>query len=188
MPSPIAHSVAGYVIYRLWGRPSEPRRPVASTAGSGSAAQQRWPGLHRLATIATLAALSLLPDADVVAALIFGDMAGFHNQGWHSLLVGCAVAPCVGLLIGGRRGFRRWTLLAWLCFEIHVLMDGFSVGRGVMWFWPLSTERFHPPFYFFHGVRWAEGWWAWDHLWTLLNELGWVALVIMLVRFRAPKH
>lgn len=183
MPSPLAHSVAGFVIYRVW------RRHQAATSGVQAPPEaSRWPALREIGYIVALAALSLVPDLDVLAAIFHRDMTGFHNQGWHSLFVGCLVAPVLGLIIGGRRHFVRWTLLAWACFEVHVLMDGLSVGRGVMWLWPFSTERFQPPFYFFHGVRWAEGWWAWDHLFTLLNELGWLGLVVVLHRFRPPER
>lgn len=192
MPSPLAHSIAGFVVYRWSQRRLSKRGQLKvedpAEASAPSAAVQRWPALSKIAGIFGLVCLSLLPDFDVIAAVFYRDMTGFHNQGWHSLLVGCAVAPLVGLIFGGRRRWRHWTLLTWACFELHVLMDAFSMGRGVMLMWPLSSQRFVPPFYFFHGVRWAEGWWAWDHLFTLINELGWLALVILLWRFRAPER
>lgn len=186
MPSPLAHGLAGIVIYHVWGRRLLAPSPIEGVhqAGSLAASESRWPARSRLAAVVGLMALSLVPDLDVVPALFCGDMAGFHNQGFHSVVVGTALAPLLGLLIGGKTHFRRWTVLCWLCFTGHVLMDAFSPGRGVMWLWPLSVERFRPPFFFFHGLRWAEGWWAWDHLFTLINELGWVALAVLMMRSR----
>lgn len=186
MPSPLAHGLAGVVIYHLWGRRllASDRAGKNDSPGPETPRVRRWPALTLLATLVVLVVLSLVPDFDVAAALLYDDMTGYHNQGFHSVVVGTALAPILGLIIGGRRRFRQWTILAWLCFIGHVAMDAFSAGRGVMWLWPLSAERFRPPFFFFHGVRWAEGWLAWDHLFTLINELGWVALVVLLVKFR----
>lgn len=186
MPSPLAHGLAGVVIYHLWGRRllAPAAADVVDPPEDSVLSKSRWPTLSLLATLAGLVVLSLVPDFDVAVALFYGDMTGYHNQGFHSVVVGTVVAPVLGLIIGRRRSFRQWTILAWLCFTGHVLMDALSAGRGVMWLWPLSVERFRPPFFFFHGLRWAEGWLAWDHLWTLLNELGWVALVVLMVKAR----
>ncbi|NIV75262.1 MAG: hypothetical protein GWN37_10615, partial [Gammaproteobacteria bacterium] len=47
----------------------------------------------------------------------------------------------------------RAFLLTLVCYELHVLLDYLTVGRGVMLLWPLSAERFAPPIYLFYGLH-----------------------------------
>lgn len=177
MPSPIAHTAAAYLLYRRL------RRTVPAPE------ERRWPILSTFGTFAFVAFLSLLPDLDVIPALIHGDMERFHNGISHSLFFGVLVAPLVGGLVWlvRRQHFKAWTVTAFLCYELHVVMDYFSIGRGVMLYWPFDPERRSPPMHLFHGVRWAEGWWATEHLWMIANEMAWVALVLLAVHQR-PKE
>lgn len=182
MPSPIAHSAAAYLVYHRLGR----RSPEV--------AEERWPVLSRLGLLAITFGLSMLPDFDILPVFVWGKMEYFHNNASHSLLAGVLVAPLVGAAIWGvgrllelRWSYRLWTLTALLCYELHVVMDYFTYGRGVKMLWPFDGTRYSPPMVAFHGVRWSEGWWTHEHLWTLANELGWLALVVVALHFR-PKE
>ena len=171
MPSPIAHVTMGLVIYRLFNRAPQPHGP-----------QARSPSLVPRLLLAT-AALSLLPDLDAAVGAVVGDLGRFHNNVAHSPLFGLAASLGVGGLVWlrGKAGFFRWSLITLLCYELHVLMDYFTVGRGVMILWPISPARYSAPVAVFRGLHWSEGWLSPQHLWTLLNELAWAAVVVGIV-------
>lgn len=169
VPSPIAHATAGYVLYRL-SRPGSPAQ--------GRKVFGRLPVLL-LAAIG----VSLLPDLDSALGIAFGDFGRYHNNGTHSLLVGLLLAALAGGFAGRRQpgAAWRWALFAFSGYASHVLLDFFTVGgRGVMAFWPLTEARFESPVKLFYGVRWSEGLFSVDHLWTIANELTFLAIVLIL--------
>jgi inner membrane protein len=170
MPSPLAHMAAGYVIYRL-SRPSQPRA-IETSFGSISAA------------LLLVAAISVLPDVDSVVGIVSGDFGRFHNNVTHSLLAGLVVASGVGFLAARKRWSRFWLwfVVALVGYELHVVMDALTVGRGVMIFWPLSTERFLSPIPLFYGLHWSDGFLSWRHLVTLVSEAAFAAILILLTQ------
>jgi hypothetical protein len=169
MPSPIAHSVAAYVISRVAARHVGSMRPFRIG---------RLPKTPAL-LLATLG-LSLLPDIDSVPAFITGDFARFHNNITHSLFVGLGVALVAGGIawLVQRSGFRQWFVIALLCYDLHIVMDFFTVGRGVMALWPLTGERFQSPLKLFYGLHWSEGWVSTRNLWTFVTEVAFSLVVL----------
>jgi inner membrane protein len=127
--------------------------------------------------------LSILPDLDSVAGLLMGDLGRYHNNWTHSFIVGLGVALLVGCLAWLLRhsGFSRWFILALLCYESHIIMDYLTIGRGIMAFWPFSSERFVSPVPVFYGLHWSDGWLSLRHLLTLVTEVGFVALTGFIV-------
>lgn len=166
MPSPLAHTTAGYAVYRLLRRRRSDWEP------------QVW----RLPLILLVTLVfSILPDFDAVAGILAGDIGRYHNQGTHSLVVGLLVALLFAVLLarGRMHAFKAWFPPLLLSYELHVLMDVVTLGeRGVMLLWPLSSARFDVPFTLFYGVRWSEGIFAWQHLVTLATEAVFALLVI----------
>ena len=171
MPSPIAHTVVGYLVYR--------------------AARERLPNYKRwhvgpLPLLLGIAVLfSVLPDVDAVFGILAGDFGRFHNNGTHSLVLAFAIA----LLVAGaiwfrlRKGFLSWFFICFFSYASHVLMDFFTLGgRGVMLLWPFTTNRYDSSFKLFYGVRWSNGFFAIEHLWTILTEVGFVLVVILIFR------
>ncbi len=77
----------------------------------------------------------------------------------------------------GLGGSWRWGAMILLCFELHVLMDLFTIGRGVKVLWPLSDARYSPPIKLFYGLHWSDGWLSVRHLWTLLSEAAFAAVI-----------
>lgn len=175
MPSPIAHTTMGYVIHKLY----QARRPGRSLGRLGP-----LPGLLVLA-----AGLSLLPDVDSIAGILLKDFGRYHNNGSHSLFVGLAVALAIGGLAWRikRSGFVDWFVLVLLCYQFHIVLDFFTVGRGVMLFWPLSAARFQSPLKLFYGLHWSDGILSINHLWTLFNELAFAALAALVIHFAWQK-
>jgi membrane-bound metal-dependent hydrolase YbcI (DUF457 family) len=176
MPSPLAHSTMGYVIYRM-----------AKDRSSGQ-------GLGKVGPLPNLliltVGLSLLPDIDSIAGVALGDFGRYHNGPTHSLFVGLAVA----LLVAGvaqwtrRSGFFYWFAIASLCYQSHVIFDFFTVGRGVLLFWPLTSARFQSPVRLFYGLRWSDGFTSIHHVWTLLSELGFALLLVAAVHLLERKR
>jgi inner membrane protein len=116
--------------------------------------------------------LSILPDLDSVAGFLFGDLGAYHNQFSHSLFSGLAaalLAAGIARLAGSTRS-AAWFWIALASYELHVLMDFFTLGRGVRLFWPLTDQRFRSPVPLFYGLRWSEGWISPYHLITIATE------------------
>lgn len=178
MPSPLAHGAAGYLVHRL----------RAAQSGEGAApGRSGWWAL--LATIG----LSLLPDLDAIPGILSGDFAAYHNNSTHSLAMALPAALAVGGLVWlrGRAGFTFWFTTALVCYQLHVIMDYFTLGRGVMLLWPFSGERYSSPILLFAGVAWSDGLVSSRHLWTLLGELvfvGAIALATRLIGGRAGSY
>ena len=165
MPSPIAHTAIGYLIFKVYQR-DDLRK------------DQNWIRSAPL-TFMVILGLSILPDLDSIAGIVLGDFGGYHNNWTHSLLVGPGVALVVGSLawLSRHSGFSSWFIIALLCYELHVVMDYFTIGRGVMAFWPLTSERFSSPVPVFYGLHWSDGWLSVRHLFTIATEVGFITLV-----------
>jgi inner membrane protein len=130
--------------------------------------------------LAITVVFAMLPDFDALLGLIAGDIGRFHNHGTHSLVIGLVISvlAAVILRVWKKYSFFPWFLVLLISYESHVILDYFTWGgRGVMLFWPLSPERFMPPFTIFHGVRWSEGVYTTEHLWTVASEL----LIVLLI-------
>jgi membrane-bound metal-dependent hydrolase YbcI (DUF457 family) len=131
-----------------------------------------------------VALVSMLPDIDSAVGILAGDFGRFHNNATHSLLVGFVVALGVGVVATWKRWgpFWLWTVLALVGYHLHIVMDGFTVGRGVMAFWPFSGQRILSPLPLFYGLHWSDGLLSWRHMVTLLTEAAFVFLLLGLIR------
>lgn len=150
MPSPLAHTAAGYVVYRLL----------------------RPPGVSEPKLLGTTIAFSLLPDADSLVGLASRNFARYHNNISHSLGFVMAAGILAGMLLGWGKGrFWHWFSAGSLAYGFHLVLDYWSTRRGLLLFWPVSSRRFIAPFKLFYGFQWGLGVWSITHLWTLLTEL-----------------
>lgn len=190
MPSPIAHGAAAYLLYRAVRRSNPPHQPLSPSQQTSNPRPFHVWLLAELGLFGGIVLLSLLPDLDVLPGILANDLGRFHNNRSHSFFLGALIAPLVGGAMWAlqRSNFRRLTTIAFVAYSLHLVMDYFTVGRGVMLWWPFSADRLTSPMPLFHGVRWSEGWWSANHGWTLLNELGWTALVLIAVHCRPPER
>jgi inner membrane protein len=176
MPSPIVHSFLGYLVFRLFKK------------------RLHWKGLQMIGPLPMLLALtvffSLLPDIDSVLGVVMGDFGGIHNQWTHSLYTGLGFAVVFGMLISRvqQTRFIKWFFLVLLCYQLHILADFLTFGRGVMLFWPLTEERYTSPILLFYGVHWSQGLFSLKHLWTLVSELAFVAGIYFLINKLGKKR
>jgi len=169
MPSPIAHAAMGYLLYEAYRShmPEESSRYVGP--------------IPRLLIVTV--GLSMLADLDFLPGILLGDPSRFHNSFTNSATICLAVALAVGTAawLGSRSGFKRWFTLALFSYGLHVLMDYFTIGRGVMLAWPFFLDRFDPPVKLFYGLHRSEGLMSAKHLLTLVTELGFVGLIAFIL-------
>jgi len=159
MPSPIAHLAAGCAIYRGW------------RAGTS----RTW------LLVGAALFFSLLPDCDAAIGILLGNLARYHNNLTHSLTAAFA-AGLLGLSLGfvlDRPAATRWFGLAFTCYGLHVAMDFFTVGRGVMFLWPFTSHRFISPIKLFYGLHWSQGVFSRLHIWTFLSETAFILVVLV---------
>lgn len=170
MPSPIAHLGVGYAIYRHY----KDKLPHDK--------RSFWKLPLQLILVT---GLSMLPDLDVIPAIIFRDMRAYHNNISHSLLFGIPVA----LLVAGifqrvyRSNFWLWFVICLISYDLHVVMDALTADRGVMMFWPVTDERIASPMKLFYGLQWGLGWFSPWHLWTIFTESVFVGIVLIAMNY-----
>ena len=170
MPSPIAHLGVGYAIYRYY----KDKLPVDQ--------RSFWKFPFQMIM---LTGLSMLPDLDVIPAIIFRDMKAYHNNFSHSLLFAIPVAFLVAGLFHRiyQSNFWLWFRVCLVSYDLHVIMDLMTAERGVMLFWPLTQTRFAAPIKIFYGLHWGFGWFSIWHLWTILTESLFVFVIALAVNY-----
>jgi hypothetical protein len=170
MPSPIAHLSVGYLLYRFFMKRLSFRRNNLA-----------W--FFPVLLLGGFMFLSMAPDLDSVVGLLTNQMGRFHNNWTHSIVI-CIAISVIGAVVMNLivRNFTLCLAATFSCSSLHIIMDFFSYGRGVMLLWPLTDHRFKPPFYIFMGLHWSEGVWCPLHLLTLVNELLFVAILIACIK------
>jgi membrane-bound metal-dependent hydrolase YbcI (DUF457 family) len=158
MPSPIMHTAAGYVIFRL-SRNRLPNKKLGRV--------KKIPGLLLITVI-----FSMLPDIDSLAGWLTGDFSRYHNNATHSFIVGLVVALIGSALISrvSMFNFGEIFLVIFTSYSSHILLDFFTIGRGVMALWPISQGRFTSPLSLFYGLHWSDGIFSIHHVWTIITE------------------
>ena len=140
MPSPVAHSLTGYVIYRA----------------AGQVHAQRWQDVVLYLFAANA------PDLDFLPGLLVGDPDLYHHGVSHSFgfAVLFALALSLFLLFLKRDPIRRNFLIFFCLYSSHVVLDWLSVDTafpyGVPFLWPLTDEYFIAPFRFLPDVSRAS--------------------------------
>lgn len=177
MPSPIAHSVAGYICASLL-----PPRIVQAVSPFAQSTSARLLGLYGVL-------IGNLPDLDFV-----GEMMGLgHHRGIsHSLVAMLSVSAIAGLLffISFQMGYRlnRHRLmriammscgLTLVVYGSHLLLDYFTAGGpGMQLLQPFSDQYFQAPQPIFPSVHHSEGLLYWGHLEFIRVELAYSAIAI----------
>lgn len=166
MPSPIAHLGVGYALYRHYKH----KLPV----------DQRYVWKLPLQMI-MVSGLSILPDLDVIPAMVFRDMKTYHNNFSHSLLFAIPVAFLIAGLFHRMYRTNFWLsfLICLVSYDLHIVMDMMTAERGVMIFWPFTQNRLTFPIKVFYGVQWGLGWFSLWHLWTVFTEALFVLVVVL---------
>jgi inner membrane protein len=168
MSSPIVHAAAGYAIYDTL------RQSLPSDRVFGIPSRIAW----------LLAAIffSLLPDLDAIAGWLFGSLERFHNNASHSI-VACLLASL--LLPIPLRWVAKSPWKVGFGFIVagylsHLLIDLVTHGRGLMLFWPFTTQRFSSHMTLFLGVPWSSKLTSPLYMEMLLQDACFAAAVILL--------
>jgi inner membrane protein len=136
MPSPIGHSLMGYIIRRATAQPRSSRD---------------W------SAIALYVFAANAPDLDFIPGLFVGQLSRFHHGPSHSIGFAILFAALASFLF--RRRVRVF-VIALSLYLSHVLLDYLiqdpSPPYGVPLFWPLSYEYYMAPFAFFRRFDYAS--------------------------------
>ena len=129
MASPVAHSLAGITIGRLW-RPAGVRRP--------------WQWYLFCAFAANG------PDLDFLTGLLIGQVNLLHRGGSHSLFAALGFGALAAFVLGRFWGDRlRLLVVATLLYASHLAIDSVcglaDKATGQPLLWPLSTEYYIAP-------------------------------------------
>ncbi len=168
MPSPIAHSVTGYAIARLF-----PRSPLGKP----------WGGLT---TAVYGVVIANMADLDFVPQVLTGER--YHRGPSHSLC--WAIAFSLGVWLLGYGLTKRWSrqllFFTLLGYGSHLLLDFFTQGGdGIQLLWPFSASYFLSPISIFPSTHWSKPLF-WGHLVFLMAELGYGALLWYGLRYVVP--
>lgn len=150
----------------------------------------RPPSCNSRRSLLIVAGLSLLPDLDFIAGILFGDVGRRHNNISHSLTFSILAGALAGTVASVARiaTFKRWFLVASAYYTLHLFLDFWSTKRGMMLWWPFSDRRVVAPAKLFYGFRWKEPPWSRHHRRMLLTESLFVLLVISLTRLLIDKR
>ena len=154
MPSPIAHSVTGYILFKRL------------KTSSFSSFRFR-PLLLGFALFAANAA-----DLDFIPHLL--SASSFHRGVTHSIGFTLGFSFVVAALFYrfARPLVKQMFFLTAVIYSSHLLLDFFTAGgRGLQLLWPLSTRYFQAPFPLFPGVHHSEGLLYGGHVWFISYEL-----------------
>ena len=124
MPSPVAHSLMGYLIYRI--TPRERREPI-------------WPSLLTCVFVANA------PDLDFIPGVLLGDPRWYHHDGISNSLGAAVLFTCVwSLLTATRQHVALWknAVLVFCLYMSHVGLDILGIKRDIPLFWPFTTTRY----------------------------------------------
>jgi inner membrane protein len=163
MPSPVAHSLTGYVIYRAAG-------PVQA---------RRWQHVVLYLFAANAA------DLDFVPGFLVGDPDLYHHGVSHSVGFAVLFAAALSLLLLflEKGPIRRNFPIFFCLYGSHVILDWLSVDTafpyGVPLLWPLAEEYSIAPFPFLpdvsrtssSGVSFITSLFSLHNFWTVGVEL-----------------
>jgi membrane-bound metal-dependent hydrolase YbcI (DUF457 family) len=174
MPTPVAHALAGFSLFR-----------VSLTPGSPSTAlRPLWLGW--------ILACAAAPDLDhLVSWLWIGDRMALHRQTSHSLLA-VVIAAALGALFFHRAvGACRAGLVSLLATGSHVALDLLTGARlgahpayGAALLAPFEAEKYHLPFSLIPGL---QGVLTLHNLYVVMAELAVFGTIALLVARRWPQ-
>ncbi|MBE9039340.1 metal-dependent hydrolase [Oscillatoriales cyanobacterium LEGE 11467] len=148
MPSPIAHSVAGYLLAKSLpaDRFSENRI-------------QKWSLYIFYASL-----IAVVADLDFIPQFVTGN--AYHRGITHSLVFALGFSAISALIVSVWKKFsyiKIFTLTS-IFYGSHLLLDYFSYGRGIKLFLPFVDRFFRSPIILFPGLHYSRGLFHISHL------------------------
>ncbi len=179
MPTPIGHSLAGYLIF---------------TVQNDQKNQLKWMDLTFAVIVANV------PDLDIIPGMLVGDPNKFHHGITHSI----GFAVILGLLAGilfflkKRRNFLPYFSLFFFCYSSHLVLDYLAVDTkapfGEQLFWPISQIYVLSPIAIFSDVHKAsessiflQSLFNWHNFRTIVIECAILIPIISLIKLTKNK-
>ncbi|MBE9169009.1 metal-dependent hydrolase [Pleurocapsales cyanobacterium LEGE 06147] len=164
MPSPIAHSVSGYVLAKFL--------PLKQTSKSNT---RYWLIFYPVF-------VAIFADFDFFLQLITGEK--YHRGFTHSLVFTLIFSIVFGLIISYfiKYSYQQifWSNL--IIYFSHLVLDFFTAGgNGMELLWPFFNNFFKSPISIFPSVNHSRGLWDYSHLITITFELSYSILLLWLV-------
>ncbi len=173
MPSPIAHSVTGYAIARLFPRNFRRIKGVGSQ--------------RKLWVYGVLVAAC--PDLDFIPQILTGEK--YHHGFTHSIVFALgftAIAVLWRYVLTGRWS-QRLLLLTLVIYGSHLLMDLVTQNSsGIQLLWPFSIHYFQSSWVVFPGTYWSKPFIHPGHIIFVIFELTYAAILITGIRFWSDGH
>jgi hypothetical protein len=171
MPSPLAHTAAGYAIAKVLLHRYQKKEDNALKKN------------YQFIIAAII--LSLLPDLDAGVGILLGDFGRYHNNISHSLVFALGASFLIGIFMNAVLKGRFWLgfITTLSCYSLHIAMDFVTYGRGVMVFWPFTSQRFQSDMLLFYGLHWSDGFFSVNHLITLANEILFITILIWVLNW-----
>jgi inner membrane protein len=167
MPSPIAHSVSGYVLAKFI--PQETSKYYQSLWWD-------WQNLYPVF-------VAIFADFDFIPQLITGER--FHRGLTHTFIFAIGFSLIVSWLISY---FRKYSFsnLFWftlIIYSSHLLLDFFTAtsGDGLQLFWPLTDTYFKSAISLFPSVHHSRGLFDLSHLVFIIWELCYSVLIVSIL-------
>lgn len=172
MPSPIAHSITGFVIYQFFYRY---KKIVPVT---------KKEALYALFFML----LAVLADLDFIPQLLTGEKyhRGFSHSIFFTVCMGAVLAIISKML--SIKDSKSVFFLVVAVYGSHLLLDFFSEGgAGIQLLWPFSKEYYASPMALFPGVHHSRGVLDISHFVFIGFELCYSALIMIILWFFKKK-
>ncbi len=166
MPSPLAHSVSGYVLAKFL-----PVDKLSKDRGKKCGVQIFYPVFVAAAA-----------DLDFIPQLITGNI--YHRGLTHSLTFTIIFSVIVGLILSylWKFSYKQIFLSTLILYSSHLFLDFFTHGgKGMQLFFPFIDRYFKSPVAIFPGVHHSRGLWDFSHIIPLTFELTYSALLLWVV-------
>ena len=172
MPSPIAHSITGYAIARLFPADQRTNRQAKQTIFA------LFYGIL----------VALAPDLDFIPQLLTG--VRYHHGFSHSLMVavGFSIVIWIVSYFLARQSARWLFLLTLMSYSSHLLLDFFTDGGpGIQLLWPFVKEHFRSPLALFPSTHHSLPLIHPTHLIFIGFELSY-SFILLGVIWKRPQH
>ncbi|MDY6937560.1 MAG: metal-dependent hydrolase [Cyanobacteriota bacterium] len=165
MPSPIAHSVAGYLIAK-----SLPADRISESK------IQKWSLYGFYAAF-----IAVFADFDFFPQLLTGK--DFHRGLTHSLVFTILFSAIAAFILKRWKNFSYQKIfgLTLIFYSSHLILDLLSEGRGIRLLLPFSDRFIQSPIFIFPGLHYSRGLWHISHLIPVSFELAISALAFGVV-------
>ena len=161
MPSPLAHSVSGYLLAKF-----VPLKHPQNSRFNKWCIQSLYPVF-----------VAVCPDFDFIPQIITGEE--YHRGATHSLLFGLLVSVILGFAVSywSKYSYPQIFLLSAIAYGSHLVLDFFTAGgKGMQLFWGFTDSFYKSPIPIFPGIQYSRGLWHSSYLIPIGFELAYSVL------------